>query len=205
MRLEVLKYHSVWRPLSDWLINGYLLTSFRGPWNPLKWNAVPNYPLVIMVILPNGMRASYLDTLNGTGRKVRWDEGEPVLNPEGPTACLNRRPRHTVCHVLTKRGVPYCDKTRHACAWLMSQIWRSSRKELGCYKQHLLLNQATEPSVLTFSWFHTKMTVSAAWCDLKAQTGESSMFASFPGDTCECFCAVNQISILGERKQSTAW
>lgn len=66
-----------------------------------------------MVILPNGVRAGHPDTLNGIGRKVGWDEGEPGLNPEAPIACLNQRPCHPVCHVatnveghiVTKRGL----------------------------------------------------------------------------------------------------
>ena len=141
MHFKVLEHHSMWHPLSDWLINDYLLSSFHGPWKPLNWNAVPNYPLVIMVILPNRMWASHPDSLSGAGRKVGWDKEEPTLNPEGSTWLSKWKVVPTIgCRIVTKHGM------RALNTWCMSQTWKYSRKELGCYKQHLLLSQVTEPA-----------------------------------------------------------
>lgn len=91
MCLEVLEHHSMQSPLRAWLINAYLLTSFHGPWKPLNWNTVPNYPLVIMVILPNGVWASYLDSLSGMGQQVAWDVRRSILNPGDSVHCPDKR------------------------------------------------------------------------------------------------------------------
>lgn len=106
VRFEVLERHSMWHPLSDWLINDYLLSSFHSPWKPLNWNAVPNYPLVIVVILPNRMWASYPDGLSGAGRKVGWAKEEPTLDPEGSTWLSKRKVVPAIgCRIVTKHGV----------------------------------------------------------------------------------------------------
>lgn len=196
MHLEVLKHRSVWCPLSDWLINGYFLTSFQGSRKPWNWNTAPNYPLVITVILPNRMWASYPDSLSSSGQKVGWAEEGPMI-----PSCLNQRPcLPLVCHMVTKHGM----------AALLAHGPRRKYEEvpgknLGainstCYRIKWLSPQYSPSAGFTPKWL-----CSAARHNSKAQTRKSSMFVPLPAVTCECFCDVRRApSPFWGKKQSTA-
>lgn len=130
---------------------------------------------------------------------------EPVLDPEGSTACLNQRPRPTVCHVVTTCGMPYCDRTRHAGTWRVSQIGSGSRRERGCHKQHLSLNQATELSALTFCRFHTEMTVRLLDMTLKHKQESHACLLHFLGTPVSASALSIEPPFRGwKKKKSTA-
>lgn len=137
VHFEVLERHSVQHPLSDWLINDYLLTRFHGPWKLLNWNAIPNYPLGWWFSLTGCEPV----ILTGSVAQAGWHK-QSSLDPDFPSRCLHQRP----CLPL----VAACDRTW--CVWTLStwstaQTWKDSGKEFECYKQHLLLSQVTEPEV----------------------------------------------------------
>ena len=174
--LEVWERHSMWCPLRDWLINSYLLTSFQGPWKPLHWNAVPNYPLVVVVIPANRMRASYPDSLSGTGQKVGWKEEE---EPMSPSCCLKQRPcLPLVCHTVRKHGVPAL--LAHGPCHKYEKV---PEKNLGAINSTCYWIKRLNPQYSPSAGFAPKWLCSAAWHNRKAQTRKSGMFVSLPADT----------------------